>query len=128
MRHTKKFRKILCARELRKAQTEAEQVLWQYLRNRKFCNKRFRRQYVFCGFIIDFYCPEDKLGIELDGSIHLKQKEYDRYRQDVIEDFGIKIVRFKNREVFANTEIVLQTIKKNLSLPIPDGEREKGPL
>ena len=79
-------KKVLRARALRKELTGAEQVLWQHLRNRKFLNKKFRRQHVFCGFILDFYCPEERLGIELDGSVHLKQKDYDALRQKIIED------------------------------------------
>ena len=108
-------KKVLCARELRKESTEAEQVLWQCLRNRKFLNKKFRRQHVFCGFILDFYCSENQLGIELDGSIHLKQKEDDILRQKIIEEQGVKIIRFKNKEVFTNIENVLSIIEKHIS-------------
>ena len=63
----KKLRKILKARELRKELTETEKRLWKYLRDRRFFNKKFRRQHIFRGFILDFYCPEEKLAIELDG-------------------------------------------------------------
>ena len=108
-------KKVLRARELRKESTEAEQFLWQYLRNRKFLNKKFRRQHVFCGFILDFYCSENQLGIELDGSIHLKQKEDDILRQKIIEEQGVKIIRFKNKEVFTNIENVLSIIEKHIS-------------
>jgi very-short-patch-repair endonuclease len=67
MKKSKKLPKILRARELRKEQTEAEKILWQYLRDRKFQGKKFRRQHVISGFIADSYCPEEKLVIELDG-------------------------------------------------------------
>lgn len=114
MRHSKKLTKILRARELRKDQTRAEQILWQYLRDRTFFKKKFRRQHIHRGFIIDFYCPEDKLAIELDGPIHLKQKESDSERQNIIEDSGIKVLRFKNKEILGNLKEVLRAIKAKL--------------
>ncbi|OGB86887.1 hypothetical protein A3J44_05730 [candidate division WOR-1 bacterium RIFCSPHIGHO2_02_FULL_45_12] len=118
----KKFAKIVRARELRKDLTEAEQILWQHLRNRSFYGKKFRRQHIFLGFIIDFYCAEEKLGIELDGHIHYKQKEYDAERQSLIEDSGIRILRFKNKAVIENIKEVLKLIKKNLTLLHFNGE------
>jgi len=116
MKSAKEFSKVLRARELRKKATQAEQAPWQYLRDRNFFGKKFRRQYVFRGFVLDFYCPEDKLAIELDGPIHLKQKEYDRSREHIIGDHGVKLLRSQNRKVLADTREVLRTIKKNLTL------------
>jgi very-short-patch-repair endonuclease len=116
-----KRRKMLRARELRKSSTKVEQILWQYLRNRNFFGKKFRRQYVFLGFILDFYCPEYRLGIELDGSVHLRQKEQDIWRQKIIEEQGIKIIRFSNRDVFSNIKTVLREIKKELTRPLHKG-------
>ncbi|MFH1683397.1 MAG: endonuclease domain-containing protein, partial [Candidatus Margulisiibacteriota bacterium] len=116
MKQSKKLSKILFARELRKEQTEAEQVLWQYLRDRNFFNTKFRRQHIHLGCILDFYCPEAKLAIEIDGCVHLKQKEYDIERQNIIEDSGIKVLRFKNKDVLGNIKEVLKTIKKNSTL------------
>ena len=117
-------KKVLRARALRKELTGAEQVLWQHLRNRKFLNKKFRRQHVFCGFILDFYCPEERLGIELDGSVHLKQKDYDALRQKIIEDNDVRIIGFSNKEVFTDIKKVLHIIKKHCTLPspFPNGE------
>jgi len=76
------------ARELRKNQTETEKILWNRLRNRKFLNQKFLRQHPLSFqiedskrfFIADFFCNESKLIIEIDGDIHLKQKNYDQYR------------------------------------------------
>jgi very-short-patch-repair endonuclease len=65
-----KIQKILQARKLRKTQTPSERRLWQVLRNRKLLNFKFHRQYIVAGFILDFYCPVLKLGIEIDGKIH----------------------------------------------------------
>ena len=115
MKAKNKISKILRARELRKESTEAEQALWQYLRDRNFFGKKFRRQHIFYGFILDFYCPKDKLAIELDGSIHSKQKDYDFARQSVIINHGVKVLRFKNREVLTNIKDVLKSIKSHLA-------------
>src|SRR5688572_26149745 len=70
------------ARELRKNSTEAEEMLWSFLKDRKLNNLKFRRQQPLEGFILDFYCDQSKLGVELDGSIHsLKEvAEYDEQR------------------------------------------------
>jgi very-short-patch-repair endonuclease len=106
-----KLAKALRSRELRRDQTEAEKILWQYLRNRHLTGRKFRRQYVFKGFILDFYCAEEKIAIELDGPIHIKQKDYDAARQEFIEDNGIKVIRFKNEMVLNDINSVLSSIK-----------------
>src|SRR3989338_967715 len=93
-------RKIEFARFLRKEQTKAELTMWWLLRNRWFLGYKFRRQYIVCGFILDFYCPTHRLGIELDGPIHLAQVDYDKERQRIIEEQGIKIIRFTNEQLF----------------------------
>jgi very-short-patch-repair endonuclease len=95
------------ARELRKRQTPQEEKLWQYLRNRKLNGLKFYRQrpiiYGYAGrylfFIADFYCPEKKLVIELDGAIHRYQKEYDEQRDIIIRQMGIFVLRIKNDEL-----------------------------
>ncbi|MFC1571454.1 endonuclease domain-containing protein [Candidatus Margulisiibacteriota bacterium] len=115
-RKKSKYPLILRSRELRKKMTEAESVLWKYLRDRRFFKTKFRRQYVFEQFIIDFYCPECRLAIELDGPIHAKQRDYDKMRQEFIEDADIKVLRFMNWEVFENIKGVLKQIKKHLLL------------
>jgi very-short-patch-repair endonuclease len=101
------------ARELRKNQTKAEELLWQLLRGRKLNGLKFRRQHPLkAGFIIDFYCAERKLGIELDGGYHddIDQQEYDAERTMIIKEYGINIIRFKNDEVLFDTENVLKRI------------------
>jgi very-short-patch-repair endonuclease len=60
-------------RRLRRNTTEAEEFLWEYLKDRKFLNLKFKRQFSVDHFVIDFYCSEKKFGIELDGEIHLKR-------------------------------------------------------
>ena len=116
---SKKQTKIIQARKLRKDQTRAEEVLWWLLRNRMMLGYKFRRQYIFKGFILDFYCPQAKLGIELEGEIHQQRVEYDRARQKLVEDHGITMLRFTNEELFKMPEKVLQTIVNNLSLAFP---------
>ena len=101
------------ARELRQQMTEAEEYLWQLLRNRKFMGLKFRRQHpVMPGFVLDFYCDAHKLAIELDGSIHddIRQKEYDAGRSDELETMGIRVIRFRNEEVLSDVEHVLERI------------------
>lgn len=102
------------ARNLRQSQTSAEEFLWQILRNRQINGLKFRRQHpVQEGFVLDFYCAEYRLGVELDGGVHLtaEQIEYDELRTKELEAiYGITIVRFKNEVVFDNIEEVLGKI------------------
>ncbi|MBN3033767.1 MAG: DUF559 domain-containing protein [Candidatus Saganbacteria bacterium] len=112
-----KLAKVLRSRELRKEQTEAEKHLWKFLRNHHLTGRKFRRQHVFQGFILDFYCAEAKVAIELDGPIHKRQKGYDSERQQIIEANGIKVMRFNNDMVMKNISKALELIK--LSLPSP---------
>ncbi|MDP2422895.1 MAG: DNA methyltransferase [Bacteroidales bacterium] len=96
--------------------TEAEEILWQALRNRKIENCKFRRQHPIGQFIADFYCHEKKLVIEVDGGYHNKQeqKEYDEARTQVINEYGITVIRFTNDEVLNNIQTVLNKIRQAL--------------
>ena len=100
------------ARELRIKQTDAETLLWHFLRNRDFCGFKFRRQHPVSGYILDFYCNEAKLAIELDRSGHAddERRLYDVERTRVLEGAGIKVLRFWNDEVLKNLEAVLEAI------------------
>lgn len=105
------------AKLLRKNQTEAEQKLWRYLRNRNLDGFKFRRQHYIRHYIVDFYCAEKMLSIELDGGIH-KNKEvviYDKSRTEYLEQLGIKEIRFKNEEVLTNVFTVLEKIRTTLN-------------
>jgi len=99
------------ARELRQHQTTAEEYLWQLLRNRQLGGFKFRRQHpIEEGFILDFYCHEAKMVIEVDGSVHWssEQQEHDRNRTLGLEDqYDIKVLRFSNYEVLHRTRYVL---------------------
>ena len=123
MRSKKKL-KVEFARKLRKRQTSAEERLWWLLRNRFMLGYKFRRQFVFKGFILDFYCPAMSIGIEVDGGIHLKQKEYDIARQKILNNHNIKIIRFTNTEIFDKPVQVLNKISRNFPLgPLLEEER-----
>lgn len=120
----KEIKKIF-ARTLRQDQTKAEKIVWELLRKRKFKNLKFRRQHVIEGFVVDFYCHEFRLGIEVDGGIHLKRKDYDRLRQAVIEAEGIKVVRIQNSEVIGNRKRALKRLEEIIDyrpIPLPLGE------
>ena len=99
-------------RELRKNQTKAEEILWFELRHEKLGFK-FKRQHGIGGYILDFYCSQKKLIIELDGGIHdtEENREYDEVRDKYFTELGYKVLRFKNVEVESEIEKVLEKIK-----------------
>lgn len=96
------------AKKLRKNPTPQEEILWRYLR-RKRTGLRFKRQVIFRGFIVDFYCPFIKLIIEVDGSSHNGREGYDNWRSNIIRSLKLKIIRFKNEEIDNN---IIEVIKK----------------
>lgn len=103
------------ARELRKKATEAEIELWQLLRNKNFHGFKFRRQHSIGIYIVDFICITKNLIIELDGSIHFDQKNYDENRSQYLKSLGYKVIRFWNNEVLKNPEAVLEEIYRYLN-------------
>lgn len=126
------------ARELRQPQTPAEATLWRYLRNRNLKYK-FRRQHPIYRFIIDFYCAEAKLLIEIDGDSHLEKEqiEYDKARTEYLEALGYKVIRFTNNDVrytiSAVVDKVISTVEKRIEeldtphpspLPLGRGDTE----
>ena len=102
------------ARGLRKRMTKAEKLLWSKLRKRQLKGMHFRKQHPIDCYIVDFYCHQAQLVIELDGKIHQYQKEYDRDRQEVIKLFGLTVIRFKNEEVETNMNGVVNRILEYL--------------
>lgn len=101
------------AKQLRENETRAEKLLWARLRNKQL-GAKFRRQHPLHFFIVDFYCHELKLVIELDGGIHFKEEnqEYDRMRTELIAEFEIRVIRFRNEEIYSEIEIVIDLINK----------------
>ncbi|PYP16153.1 MAG: hypothetical protein DMD54_10800 [Gemmatimonadetes bacterium] len=97
--------KILRARELRRKLTIAERKAWEILRDRRMLGFKFRRQHIIHGFIVDFYCHELKLVLEIDGKGHASpdRVQYDAARTQRLEMSGLQIVRLRNREVGKET-------------------------
>ena len=110
-RKTKRTRK-----SLRQSSTAAEAVLWTYLQKLKLLGKKFRRQSSVGPYIVDFYCVECRLVIELDGAPHFAANAdtYDQQRTEYLEEAGLKVIRFENKDVKDNIEFVLETIKQGL--------------
>ncbi len=101
------------ANQLRENMTEAENILWEKLRNKKFLGLKFRRQHPISRFIVDFYCHKYKLVIELDGKIHLKTEVglNDKKREEELKEYGFNILRFRNEDILKNLNVTLITIK-----------------
>jgi very-short-patch-repair endonuclease len=89
------------ARRFRKAPTAAEAVAWKILRDRAVYGLKFRRQQLIAGFIVDFYCPSQRLVLELDGGVHHDptQREHDVTRSQVLRRLSIRVVRLPNHAV-----------------------------
>lgn len=103
------------ATALRKNMTVAEKILWERLKNKQILKLRFRRQHPIDIFIADFYCHAVRLVIELDGKIHNGQKEYDKGRTAEMEQFDIKVIRFRNEEIENNIENVIMKIESTIN-------------
>jgi very-short-patch-repair endonuclease len=115
------------ARRLRREETPAERALWRVLRNRAVNGLRFRRQHPMGGFVLDFYCPEVRLCVELDGPVHDAQPERDAARTAHLDALGITVLRFRNEDVLDAMPAVLRRIAKaatrtgprSMSIPSP---------
>ena len=102
-------------KDLRKNGTAAEVILWQSLKSRKLFGRKFRRQHSIGYFILDFYCPEEKLGIELDGKPHYTEngRFRDKEKTGYLNYYGIRIIRFENQLIHDDLNFVLNTIQNN---------------
>ena len=102
------------ARSLRKHSTKAEGLLWECLRNRQLNGWKFRRQHPIKNYIVDFYCHELKLVVEIDGEIHdiPENKEYDALRTKSFTEVGMGVIRFTNNEVLNDIMTVLKDIRR----------------
>jgi very-short-patch-repair endonuclease len=116
MRYSEEIKTV--TRWLRKNQTPEEEIIWKLVRNRKLDGLKFYRQFPIIYergkhdyfFIADFYCHEKKLVLEIDGKIHDYQKEYDENRTQIIEHYGLSVLRIKNEEL-KNQNNVIEKIR-----------------
>lgn len=100
----------LLSDEMRNHPTKAESILWRGL-NRKQLGYKFRRQHIVDQFIVDFYCIEAQLVIEVDGEIHLQTVDRDSQRDETLKNLGLSTIRFTNDEVINHTDSVLLKIR-----------------
>jgi very-short-patch-repair endonuclease len=103
--------KVELSKAYRKELTRAEKRLWAALRGKRLDGVRFRRQQVIDGFIVDFYCHTAGLVVEVDGSVHDEQVEYDAAREDILAARGIRILRFSNDAVMGELSSVNDAIQ-----------------
>ena len=101
---------LIRAREFRKVLTPAERLLWDKLRKRQLVGYKFRRQHPIGSYVVDFYCPEKKLAIEVDGDSHEDREAYDRKRTGILEKYRCKVIRFTNQQIHYEMEFVLDQI------------------
>lgn len=95
------------ALRLRATQTPAERILWRLLRNRYFRHLKFRRQAPVGPYIVDFYCPQHRLIVEVDGDVHALKRRRDFVREQKLKRHGFKVLRFTNSEImFAHDEVL----------------------
>ena len=115
-------------RALRSQMTDAEKLLWQHLRGRRFQGFKFRRQRPLGPYILDFVCLEARLVIELDGGQHAEAQAYDQRRTMLIEQQGLQVIRFWNHDVLNQTPAVLEQIWQTLQTLTPtlSRKRERG--
>ncbi|HEY8765725.1 MAG TPA: endonuclease domain-containing protein [Dehalococcoidia bacterium] len=115
------------ARDNRRDATKSEEILWRVLRDRRFADYKFRRQRPVGPFILDFFCIETRLAIEIDGPIHAKKTAADRARQSALESLGIRFVRVPSELVERDLNAVLNQISAALSDPPSPAAAGEGP-
>lgn len=107
------------ARNLRSNLTGPEKILWSRLPRKQMSGLQFYRQKSIAGYIVDFYCAEAKLVIELDGDSHYQEgaQDYDRIRDACMQAIGLKVLRFLNSDIVQNLESVLDKITNSIKVP-----------
>ena len=106
------------ARRLRKQPTKSEEILWRCLRGSRFQGAKFRRQVPFDRYVADFYCHASKLVVELDGSQHEWFSDYVKGRTEVLQGFGVRVIRFTNDDVCEDIDAVLARTGAELRVPV----------
>ena len=113
-------------RQARRNRTEPENRLWQAIRNRQLADAKFRYQVWLGPYLVDFYCADAKLAIEVDGDTHAHQQDYDARRTAWLEQEGFRVIRFSNEDVMRNLNGVAAVICEAL-MPSPS-HASHGPL
>lgn len=110
---------VIAARELRQVETETEKIMWESLRGKRLNGLKFRRRHPYEHYILDFFCVEHQLVVELNGSVHdvLDQATYDEERTRFLNEHGLHVIRFRNEEIKKNLAGVLQKIIQMTSRP-----------
>src|SRR5690554_2135332 len=125
-------RMVEVSRQLRREPTPSEDILWQTLRDRRLEGRKFRRQQPVGPFVLDFFCPEERLAVEVDGPVHETQQEADAERQRLIESLGIRFVRLTAEEVENDLPTALDVIRYHFgdlpahASPLPSPQRGRG--
>jgi very-short-patch-repair endonuclease len=114
------------AQQMRREPTGSESLLWSALRNRRLAGRKFRRQHAVGRFILDFYCHEERLAVEVDGSVHEMQRGADRERQAILEDMGIRFLRLPAWLIERDLPAALFKIETALTPSPSPAERERG--
>jgi very-short-patch-repair endonuclease len=106
------WKHVLAARKLRQEQTQAERALWEALRGKRLQGLKFRRQHPYESTILDFFCVEHQLVIELDGSVHdlPDQSHTDQERTRILNEHRLQVIRFRNEEILKDLPGVFQKI------------------
>ena len=121
------------AKSLRRQMTDAEKSLWRRIRNRQLQGLKFKRQFPINRYVVDFFCAEARLIVELDGGQHALQVQADEARTQMFSEMGYLVLRFWNNDVLSNIDGVLETIALTIKPqafdpphpnPLPQGERE----
>jgi very-short-patch-repair endonuclease len=120
---------VPAARRLRRPLTNAEALVWERVRDRKFRGLKFRRQHPIGTYVVDFFCDELRLVLEVDGGVHLEpeQRARDRERQAIIESLGLRVLRISNASVETDLEGALDQVVNSQTTPLPpQWERGQG--
>src|SRR3990167_1470122 len=115
------------AQEMRKNSTPAEEVMWEILRDRQFLEMKFRRQHQIGDYVVDFYCHEKRLVVELDGPVHSAHEriKVDQKRDGYLRSQGLNVVRFRNQDLLNNPESVLQRLTESVTDSSPTGRGQE---
>ena len=107
------------ARSLRQRATDAEQLMWAFLRDRRLAGYKFRRQHSIGPYFVDFVSLSEKLVIELDGGLHAERANYDEERTRFLQSTGYRVVRYWDHEMLLDPEPVLDDVLRHLQMPFP---------